>query len=584
MYYSDEVLRQVREANDIVSVVGEYVTLNRRGVNHFGLCPFHGEKTPSFSVNEREQFFYCFGCHQGGNVITFIQKMENLDFIESVKFLAERAHIQLPEAEVSPEEKRRAERKTRMYQAAADTARFYYYQLTRSPAGANALSYLQNRQVGETYRKKFGLGYSPISRNALSAYLRKKGYQEEELIAAGLLSGKPGNTYDRFFNRLMFPIFDAQGRVIAFGGRVMGQGEPKYLNSSDSEIFNKRRNLYGLSLAKRTRRGYLLMVEGYMDVLSLHQAGFDNAVASLGTALTMEQANLMKRYTDMVVLCYDSDQAGTNAVRRGIPILEKAGLQVKVIQVPSGKDPDEFIKTNGAEAFEEVIKSGMDPIDFEMLVLQRQNGQEIEGQIRTVKDMAQRLSEIDSDVERELRIRDVARKMNTSESALAQEVESIRQNTGLLEYQSSQRETRSRERESLDNRMDAAMQLLTVLIKKPEIYPKIRDVLEIEDFSGEDEVTKGAAGYVFQALSEGRSVTLSDLFTQLSSEEEQSRFSRLYAFELPESKEDLGKFLTQTIRSLKQKRIDAMAASDETDVLLKMLQLKKELSTLAIKL
>ena len=237
----------------------------------------------------------------------------------------------------------------------------------------------------------------------------------------------------------MFPIFDAQGRVIAFGGRVMGQGEPKYLNSSDSEIFNKRRNLYGLSIAKKTKRDHLLMVEGYMDVLSLHQAGFDNAVASLGTALTPEQASLMKRYNDQVILCYDSDRAGTNAARRAIPILEKAGLRVKVIRVPGAKDPDELIRENGRDAFEQAILSAMDPIDFEMLVLEQENGSKVEGQIKTVHDMAKRLAEIESDLDRELHIRDVAARMKTSEKALTAEVEQIRSTTGLLEYRSERR-------------------------------------------------------------------------------------------------------------------------------------------------
>ena len=339
-YYSEDVIRSVREANDIVGVISDYVTLTRKGGNYFGLCPFHGEKTPSFSVNQRDQYFHCFGCGVGGNVFTFLMKMENMTFPEALKNLADRGGIELPEAELSPEEKERMEHRDRMLSAAREAANYYYYQLSHQPDDSLVKRYLKKRQISDEYRKKFGLGYSPVSRGALSNYLRSKGYRTEELMAAGLLSGKEDNTYDRFFNRLMFPILDTAGRPIAFGGRVMGEGEPKYLNSPDSELFNKRFNLYGLSIAKRTRRDFLMMVEGYMDVLSLHQAGFDNAVASLGTALTREQATLMKRYTDKVILCYDSDGAGTKAAQRAIPILDAVGLEEKVMQVPGTKDPD----------------------------------------------------------------------------------------------------------------------------------------------------------------------------------------------------------------------------------------------------
>ncbi|MBR3392602.1 MAG: DNA primase [Firmicutes bacterium] len=582
MYYSEEVLRQVREANDIVSVISGYVSLTKKGANHFGLCPFHGEKTPSFSVNEREQFFHCFGCHAGGNVFTFIMKIENLDFVESVKFLADRAHITLPEAEISPEEKKRAYRRSRMLEAAAETARFYYYHLTRTPGGRNALEYLDKRAVTETYRKKFGLGYAPVSRGALAAHLKSKGFEEEDLLAAGLLSGKPGSTYDRFFNRLMFPIFDAQGRVIAFGGRVMGQGEPKYLNSSDSEIFNKRRNLYGLSIAKKTKRDHLLMVEGYMDVLSLHQAGFDNAVASLGTALTPEQASLMKRYNDQVILCYDSDRAGTNAARRAIPILEKAGLRVKVIRVPGAKDPDELIRENGRDAFEQAILSAMDPIDFEMLVLEQENGSKVEGQIKTVHDMAKRLAEIESDLDRELHIRDVAARMKTSEKALTAEVEQIRSTTGLLEYRSERRQERDRENAILKERIDAEGQLLCALIKKPELYGYIRPYLSLTDFSKDDPFHYTMADYVLSHLATVRSVSLADLCSQYPSVEEQTRAAKLYEFELPKDREDLGKFLTQTIRSVKQKRIADLSSSEDPEELVRMIDMKKQLNSLII--
>ncbi|MFR2466939.1 MAG: DNA primase, partial [Clostridia bacterium] len=322
MYYPEELIQEIRERNDIVGVISEYVTLTRKGHNYFGVCPFHNEKTPSFSVNAQEQYYHCFGCGAGGNVYTFLMQIDNMNFVEAVKALADRAHMDLPEAELSPQEKKRLMRRNRLLEITTEAARYFYYQLTRTEQGKHALGYLDSRKVTEEFRRRFGLGYAPISRDGLYRFLQSKGYGDDEIRGAGLSNGGGEKVYDRFFNRLMFPIFDAQGRAIAFGGRVMGSGEPKYLNSPETEIFNKRKNLYGMQIAKKSRRGKILVVEGYMDVLSLHQAGFDNAVASLGTALTKEQALLMKKYVSDVVLIYDSDQAGTKAAQRAIPILE----------------------------------------------------------------------------------------------------------------------------------------------------------------------------------------------------------------------------------------------------------------------
>ncbi len=575
-YYPEEVIRRVREASDIVNVISDYVTLTRKGGNYFGLCPFHGEKTPSFSVNGREQYFHCFGCGVGGNVITFVMKMENLTFPEALKMLADRAKIDLPEAELSPEEKKRIYHRERMLEAARETARFYWWQLNKTPAGKPALQYLFNRKVTEEFQKKFGLGYSPVSRSALTKYLmEKKGFSAEELLDAGILSGKEGNTYDRFFNRLMFPIFDVQGRPIAFGGRVMGQGEPKYLNSPDSQLFNKRYHLYGLHLAKKTRRNYLLMVEGYMDVLSLHQAGFDNAVASLGTALTKEQAILMKRYTDQVILCYDSDAAGTNAARRAIPILEDASLNVKVIQVPVAKDPDEYIKENGPEGFEKVIEQAMDPVDFEMVVLQKANGEKVEGQIQTLHQMAERLAQIQSDMDRELHIRDVAAKMKVSEQNLKKEVDEIRSSSGLLEERGERRNRELKVRRIMAQRGDAQSTVLAALIRYPQVYPAVRAYVNMQDFPENDAFHHEAARYVLSCLDKEERPTLADLASCFTSVEDQEAAIRLEDYEIPEDKNDLAKFLTQSIRSMKQKQIDVELAESQDDENALLLSVRK---------
>ena len=585
MYYPDDLIREIRESNDIVSVISEYMTLTKKGSNHFGLCPFHGEKTPSFSVNEREQFFHCFGCGAGGNVFTFVMQMENMTFVETVKHLADRANIALPEVELSPQEKQKLLRRERMMQATKEAARYYYYHLTRTPAGQSALQYLEGRKVTEEFRRKFGLGYAPVSRDGLASYLMKKGYTTDELLGAGLLSGKDGRVYDRFFNRLMFPIFDSAGRPIAFGGRVMGQGEPKYLNSPESEIFNKRRNLYGMSLAKKSRRNYFLIVEGYMDVLSLHQAGFDNAVASLGTALTKEQSMLIKRYADQVVLCYDSDGAGTNAARRAIPILEEAGLKVKVIRVPGAKDPDEFIKENGAAAFEKVIESAMDPVDFEMLVLMNQHGSDtVEGQVQTLHDMARRLSQIQNDMERELHIRDVAAKMKVSEVSLKAEVEELRRSEGLLEHRSSQRR-RMKDQELAAKEGNAKRQLLAALIQLPKLYPVVSRLVSEKDFpvEGEDVFYHTVADYVFKKLKAGDKPQLADVISCFDTAELQEKVSSLASFELPQERSDLEKFLTETVRTLKTESIDeAIRNGDDLEALQEAINQKRALQTLKL--
>ena len=583
-YYSEDVIRSVREANDIVGVISDYVTLTRKGGNYFGLCPFHGEKTPSFSVNQRDQYFHCFGCGVGGNVFTFLMKMENMTFPEALKNLADRGGIELPEAELSPEEKERMEHRDRMLSAAREAANYYYYQLSHQPDDSLVKRYLKKRQISDEYRKKFGLGYSPVSRGALSNYLRSKGYRTEELMAAGLLSGKEDNTYDRFFNRLMFPILDTAGRPIAFGGRVMGEGEPKYLNSPDSELFNKRFNLYGLSIAKRTRRDFLMMVEGYMDVLSLHQAGFDNAVASLGTALTREQATLMKRYTDKVILCYDSDGAGTKAAQRAIPILDAVGLEVKVMQVPGTKDPDEFIKENGAEAFENVIGTAMNPIDFEMMVLEKTNGSGIDGKIETLRSMKEKLAEIQNDTERELHVQDVARRMKVPPESLRTEVEEIRRTTGLLERSTERNERRLQSRAVMQERSDVCATMIAALIKRPECYPYIRHVFSLEDFPEEDPFYREAATYVLGCLDRGEEPMLADLISRFDKVEDQQRISRIADYEVPEDHSDLSKFMTQTLRTLKQRKMEELMQKADAEAVMRAVRMQKELGRLEIRI
>lgn len=371
MYYSDEIIEEVRSRNDIVDVISQYVRLQKKGSSYFGLCPFHNEKSPSFSVSRDKQMYYCFGCGAGGNVFTFIMEYENYTFLEALRFLAERAGIELPEEEYSKEAKERADLRVTLLEMNKLAAKYFYAQL-KSPGGKVGYEYLRKRQLSEETITAFGLGYSNKYSDDLYKYLKTKGYSDELIVKAGLANvDEKQGIYDKFWNRVMFPIMDANNRVIGFGGRVMGDGKPKYLNSPETLIFDKSRNLYGLHRARTSRKSYFLICEGYMDVISLHQAGFTNAVASLGTALTSGHASLIKRYVNEVYLTYDSDEAGTKAALRAVPILKEAGITAKVIRMEPYKDPDEFIKNLGAEAFEERIAKARNGFMFRLEMLEK---------------------------------------------------------------------------------------------------------------------------------------------------------------------------------------------------------------------
>lgn len=371
MFYSDEVIDEVRQANDIVDVIGSYVKLKRSGSNYMGLCPFHSEKSPSFSVSRTKQMYYCFGCHRGGNVITFVRDYENLTFPEAIKTLADRAGIQLPEQEMSAEERRQRDERTALLEINRVAGEFYYYRL-RSPEGKPGMDYLTKRGLSQETMRSFGLGYAGTYSDSLYRFLKKKGYSDELLYKSGLIShDERRGMYDKFWNRVMFPIMDLNNRVIGFGGRVMGDGKPKYLNSPETKIFDKSRNLYGLNVARRSRENRLILCEGYMDVISMHQAGFTNSVASLGTALTRQHCALLARYTKNIILSYDSDNPGVNAALRAIPMLRDAGLTPKILHLEPYKDPDEFIKALGHDAFSERLDQAENAFLFEIGILQR---------------------------------------------------------------------------------------------------------------------------------------------------------------------------------------------------------------------
>ena len=368
MRYDSETIEKIRNANDIVDVIGRHVRLTKKGANYFGLCPFHGEKTASFSVNQRKQFYHCFGCGVGGSVIDFVMQYENMSFQEAVKLLADNAHIELPES-TKGEDRQANELRQRLLDVNREAA-IYYNSILRSPEGKIGLEYfIDKRKLLAATITHFGLGFAAKSSDALYKHLKSKGYDDELLSKSGLVTFSEKGTRDKFWNRVMFPIMDTNNRVIGFGGRVMGDGEPKYLNSPETFIFDKSSQLYGLNFAKKTRQKYLLLCEGYMDVIALHQAGFTNAVASLGTAFTDKHARLLKRYTDNVILTQDSDKAGINAKLKAFPILYEAGLNVKVLDTGKYKDPDEFIKAEGAEGYERCIKNARNAFMFVIDVL-----------------------------------------------------------------------------------------------------------------------------------------------------------------------------------------------------------------------
>ena len=487
MRYSDDIIEEVRQKNDIVDVVSQYVKLTRKGSSYFGLCPFHNEKTPSFSVTPGKQMYYCFGCGAGGNVFNFIMEYENYTFGEALKHLAERAGVELPQIEYSREVQEKTRQKAELLEINKQAAQYFYYQL-RTEKGQQGYQYLAGRGLSEETMRKFGLGYSDKFSDGLYRYLKSKGYQDERLRESGLFNvDERHGMYDKFWNRVIFPIMDVNNRVIGFGGRVMGDGKPKYLNSPETKIFDKSRNLYGLNIARTTRKKYLILCEGYMDVISMHQAGFTNAVASLGTALTSGHASLLKRYTQEVLLLYDSDEAGVRAALRGIPILREAGVNSRVVNLRPYKDPDEFIKNMGPEAFEERLNQASDSFLFRVSIAESEFPMnEPQGQNRFFERCAQMLLELKDELERNLYIEAIVKKYR---SQYGVSVEDLRKRVNTLALKGTPAENRTqprngtKEKKKRDSASDQAQKLmLTWLVTYPGIFDKVAQYLGPEDF------------------------------------------------------------------------------------------------------
>ena len=582
MRYSDDMIEEVRVKNDIVDVISQYVKLQRKGSSYFGLCPFHNEKTPSFSVSPAKQMYYCFGCGAGGNVFTFIMEYENFSFGETLKFLADRVGVELPQIEYSKEAQAQANLRSSLLEIQKAAASYFYYNLRREN-GKTAYHYLKNRGLSDETMKKFGLGYSDKYSDDLYQYLKKKGYSDELLLESGLFQAdERKGIYDKFWNRVIFPIMDVNNRVIGFGGRVMGEGTPKYLNSPETKIFDKSRNLYGLNIARTSRKKQLIICEGYMDVISMHQAGFTNAVASLGTALTSGHASLIKRYTDEVLLLYDSDEAGVRAALRGIPILRSAGVKSKVVDLKPYKDPDEFIKAEGPERFEERLSKAMN--SFLFIVQTRESQYDLsdpQGKTDFYRDIAARLLDFEEELERNNYIEAIARKYGVGMEELKKMVNQLAMKGTAAQNYSRPREVRRKEgtRESGVEKSQKLM--LTWMVSYPQIFSVVEEFLSPEDFT--TPLYHRVAKMLFQQA-RGEGINPAKLLNQFMDSQEQSEVASLFNATLHlESPKEQKKALTDTMIVMKKASLDhqiANLAPDDMKGLQELLYKKKELSNL----
>ena len=537
MYYPDEKVEEVLRANNIVDVVGTYVHLQKKGANYFGLCPFHNEKSPSFSVSEPKQMFYCFGCGAGGNAATFLMKYENYSFQEALQSLADRAGIKLPEFNYSEEARKREEKRKLLIAVNKETA-VYYYRMLRSERGRKGLRYLADRKLDRVTMRDFGLGYADGTGNDLVAHLKSCGYSDDVILEAGVAAfDEKRGMHDKFWNRVMFPIMDIRGQVIGFGGRVMGDAKPKYLNSPETEVFDKSRNLYGLNIARRSKAPYKILCEGYMDVISMHQAGFHEAVASLGTSFTEGQAALLKRYAQEVLLAYDSDGAGVRAALRSIGILTKAGIPCRVIDLRPCKDPDEFVKAFGADAFKERIKGAENSFFYELRMKQREYSMEDPGQRTQFHHaIAAKLCGITDEIERENYLREAARKYYVDEGGLRRLVAAYgRSGTAKSVWKDGVQSARTspdrpagaragKDPEETERRNERL--LLTWLADEPEIFDQISRYIGPEHFH--EGVYRQAADGYWKILSEQGGGNPASVIGMFETEKDQETAASLF--------------------------------------------------------
>ena len=598
MYYPDEVIEEVRMKNDIVDVISGYVKLQKKGANYFGLCPFHNEKSPSFSVSPGKQMYYCFGCGAGGNVLTFVMEYENYTFQEALQSLADRAGVTLPKMEYSKEAREQAEFRARLLEVNKLAANYFYYQM-KQPQGKIAYEYFHDkRKLTDETMLRFGLGYSNKTSDDLYRFLKEKGYDDEFLSQTGLVTIEERGGRDKFWNRVMFPIMDVNNRVIGFGGRVMGDGEPKYLNSPETKLFDKSRNLYGLNYARTTREKYMLVCEGYLDVISMHQAGFTNAVASLGTAFTSQHAGVLKRYTDQVILTYDSDGAGIKAALRAIPILRDAGISARVLNMKPYKDPDEFIKNMGADAFKERIAQAKNSFLFEIDVLKRNYQlEDPEQKTKFYQETAKKLLQFGEPLERDNYIQAVSREQMIKEEELRQLVNRLGMQMGLkagdsyredasgrnvisrengsgpgndmgrpeyggnpYEGQAAQNQAAikktGRKQEREDGIRRSQRLLLTWLIENPALFDKIKGIITADDFV--EDLYHQVAVMVFEGHEAGNVNPAGILSRFINDEDQYKEVAALFNASLKESlnNEEQKKAFAETVMKVRKNSLD----------------------------
>ena len=598
MYYPDEVIEEVRMKNDIVDVISGYVKLQKKGANYFGLCPFHNEKSPSFSVSPGKQMYYCFGCGAGGNVLTFVMEYENYTFQEALQSLADRAGVTLPKMEYSKEAREQAEFRARLLEVNKLAANYFYYQM-KQPQGKIAYEYFHDkRKLTDETMLRFGLGYSNKTSDDLYRFLKEKGYDDAFLSQTGLVTIEERGGRDKFWNRVMFPIMDVNNRVIGFGGRVMGDGEPKYLNSPETKLFDKSRNLYGLNYARTTREKYMLVCEGYLDVISMHQAGFTNEVASLGTAFTSQHAGVLKRYTDQVILTYDSDGAGIKAALRAIPILRDAGISARVLNMKPYKDPDEFIKNMGADAFKERIAQAKNSFLFEIDVLKRNYQlEDPEQKTKFYQETAKKLLQFGEPLERDNYIQAVSREQMIKEEELRQLVNRLGMQMGLkagdsyredasgrnvisrengsgpgndmgrpeyggnpYEGQAAQNQAAikktGRKQEREDGIRRSQRLLLTWLIENPALFDKIKGIITADDFV--EDLYHQVAVMVFEGHEAGNVNPAGILSRFINDEDQYKEVAALFNASLKESlnNEEQKKAFAETVMKVRKNSLD----------------------------
>lgn len=577
MYYPDELVEEIRSRNDIVDVISSYIRLTKKGSNYFGLCPFHSEKSPSFSVSPTKQIYYCFGCESGGNVIRFVQNYENYTFAEALKVLADRAGIELPEITYSDENKKQKDLKSRILELNKEAGKFYYYQL-RNESGSVAMKYLTGRGLSQDTIQKFGLGYAMSGQGLLYRYLKDKGFEDDILRQSGIFTfdEKRGVT-DKFWSRVIFPIMDINHRIIGFGGRTMGDGKPKYLNSPETPVFDKGRNLYGLNLARTSRKKNIILCEGYMDTISLHQAGFNQAVASLGTALTSNQARLLKRYTEEVLLTYDNDEAGIKAKLRAIPILRDAGLSARIIDLSPYKDPDEFIKNLGTDEFSKRIDEAENSFYYIARMIERDyNLKDPQDKTRFADAIAERLLMFSDGIERDNYTEGIADKYRMDPGALKKLVNKHAMKAEGITLKEPIRSGIKNKSGNDDGIRKAQRMLLTWFIEQPGIYEIVKQYISVDDFT--EGTYRTVARDLFEQLENGK-IDAAAILDKFIEEDEQSEVAKIFNTPLnyTETEQEMERALKELLIKVRTNGINNISDSENADdEISKMIRLKKE--------